>query len=63
MPMQGTRAMYEASLKNAQIANATPVMTGLVGTLRKWWTWSRTAKQQTVSEIMLQCIRQRRERV
>ena len=60
VPMQGTRAMYEQSLKNAAIANTTTVMTGLVGTLRKWWTWSRTAKQQTVSEIMLQCIRQRR---
>ncbi len=62
LPVMGTRAMnaLDESIRNAQVVNSSSVMTGLTGTLRKWWLWSRTAKQQTISEVMLQCIRQRR---
>ena len=55
-----TKAAFDESIRNAQVTNASTVMTGIVGTLRHWWQWSRTAKQQTVAEVMLQCIRQRR---
>jgi len=55
-----TQTIIAEQIRAAATVNATSVMMGLVGTLRQWWFWSRTAKQQTISEFMLQCIRQRR---
>lgn len=60
LPLVPLSAQLEEERKQAEATNNTPVIQGLAGYIRKCWTNARMAKQNTVEERMLQCLRQKR---
>jgi len=60
LPLVPLSAQLEDERRKAELANNTPLVQGLSGHIRKCWTNARMARQTTVEERMLQCLRQKR---
>lgn len=60
LPLVPLSTQLEEERKQAEITNNEPIIQGLSGHIRKCWTAHRTAKQNTVEERLLQCLRQKR---
>lgn len=56
----GLRVVLDEERRNAQLAQAQPLVTSLAAYVRQCWTDARDAKQQTIEERLLQALRQRR---
>lgn len=60
LPLVPLSTQLDEERKQAELTNNTPIIQGLSGHIRKCWTSHRTAKQNTVEERLLQCLRQKR---
>jgi len=60
LPLVPLSTQLDEERKQAELTNNTPIIQGLAGHIRKNWTNARMAKQNTVEERMLQCLRQKR---
>ena len=60
LPVASLQDLQDAERRQAELTNAQPYVQGLAGYVRQCWSTSRTAKQQTIEQRLLQCVRQRR---
>lgn len=60
LPLVPLSTQLEEERKQAEMTNNTPIIQGLAGHIRKCWTNARMAKQTTVEERLLKCLRQKR---
>lgn len=60
LPVMSLQDLQDEERRQAEQTNAQPYVQGLAGYVRQCWSTSRTAKQQTIEQRLLQCMRQRR---
>lgn len=60
LPIQSLQDMQDEERRQAELTNAQPAIQALAGYVRQCWSTARTAKQQTIEQRLLQCMRQRR---
>lgn len=60
LPVMSLSDMQDEERRQAELTNAQPYVQGLAGYVRQCWSTARTAKQQTIEQRLLQCVRQRR---
>lgn len=60
LPVMSLQDLQDEERRQAEQTNAQPYVQGLAGYVRQCWSTSRTAKQQTIEQRLLQCVRQRR---
>ena len=60
LPVASLQDLQDEERRQAEQTNAQPYVQGLAGYVRQCWSTSRTAKQQTIEQRLLQCVRQRR---
>jgi hypothetical protein len=60
LPVMSLQDLQDEERRQAEQTNAQPYVQGLAGYVRQCWSTARTAKQQTIEQRLLQCVRQRR---
>ena len=60
LPVMSLQDLQDEERRQAELTNAQPAIQGLAGYVRQCWSTARTAKQQTIEQRLLQCMRQRR---
>ena len=60
LPVMSLQDLQDEERRQAEQTNAQPYVQGLAGYVRQCWSTSRTAKQQTIEQRLLQSVRQRR---